>query len=68
MSKRAPRARHPPMNFWHLKHSSSHSGVTMCFTTEMAVRNFTVRVTLLAMRWVHFFVDSATSPPRMYSF
>lgn len=40
----------------------------MCLTTEIAVRNLTVRVTLLAMRWVHFWADSATSPPRIYSF
>lgn len=59
---------HSPTNAWHLKHSSSHSGVTTCFTTEMAVRNLTVRVTLLATRCVHFCADSAISPPRMYSF
>lgn len=57
-----------PTNAWHLKHSSSHSGVTTCFTTEMAVRNLTVRVTLLATRCVHFCADSAISPPRTYSF
>ena len=59
---------HLLMNFWHLKHSSSHSGVTMGFTMETAIRNLTVCFTLLAMRWVHFCAVSATSLPRMWSF
>lgn len=40
----------------------------MCLTTDTAVRNFTVLVTLLATRWVHFWALSATSPPRSYNF
>lgn len=54
---------HIPTNFWLLQLSSSHSGLTMCLTTDMAVRNLTVRVTLLATRWVTFWLLSATSPP-----
>lgn len=58
---------HSPINFWLFQLSSSHSEVTTCFTTGMAVRNFTVRNTLLATRWVHFWTFSATSPPSSYS-
>lgn len=57
-----------PTNFWLFQLSSSHSVVTMCLTTDTAVRNFTVLVTLLATRWVHFWELSATSPPRSYNF
>lgn len=35
----------------------------MCLTTDMAVRNLTVRVTLTATKWVTFWLLSATSPP-----
>lgn len=55
---------HIPTNFWHLQLSSSHSGLTMCLTTDMAVRNLTVRVTLVATKWVTFWLLSATSPPK----
>lgn len=55
---------HIPTNFLHLQLSSSHSGLTMCLTTDMAVRNLTVRVTLVATKWVTFWLLSATSPPK----
>lgn len=56
-----------PTNCCLLQLSSSHSGLTMCFTTDMAVRNLTVRVTLLATKWVMFWLTSGTSPPNAYN-
>lgn len=38
----------------------------MCLTTDMAVRNLTVRVTLVATKWVIFWVLSAISPPKAW--